>query len=102
MINWLEWLLSFVLKYLCIYIIVWFGVYLESKLLIIFIFFVEIQAYYSTTNLFTYNAEKMGAEHSSLPQSIRVMIITRDELVIGPLSLGITFEFWENLVVRYL
>ena len=29
-------------------------------------------------------------------------MITPDELVIGPLSLGIIFEFWENLVVRYL
>ena len=31
MVDWLEWLLSFVLKYFCIYTIVWFGVYLESK-----------------------------------------------------------------------
>ena len=30
------------------------------------------------------------------------MVITLDELVIGLLALGITFEFWENLVVRYL
>ena len=29
-------------------------------------------------------------------------MITPNELVIGPLSLGITFEFWENLVVPYL
>ena len=44
----------------------------------------------------------MGVEHSSLPQPIRVRVIIPDELVIGPLSLEITFEFWENLVVRYL
>ena len=44
----------------------------------------------------------MGVEHSSLLQPIRVRIITPDELVIGPLALGITFEFWENLIVCYL
>ena len=44
----------------------------------------------------------MGPEHSSFPQPLRVRVITLDKLVIGPLALGITFEFWENLVVRYL
>ena len=73
----------------------------SQKFLIIFIF-VEIQAFYSTTNLFTYSTEKVGPEHSSFPQPLRVKVITPDELVIGPLALGITFEFWENLVIRYL
>ena len=44
----------------------------------------------------------MGPEHSSFPQPLRVRVIIPDELVIGPLALGITFEFWKKLVVRYL
>ena len=102
MVDWLEWLLSFVLKYfLYIYIIVWFGVYLESKLLIYFYFLLRFRPT-TVLQIFTYSTEKVGAEHSSLPQPLRVRIITSNVLVIGPLALGITFEFWKNLVVRYL
>ena len=87
--------------YLYIYYSVVWCVSGVKKFLIIFIF-VEIQAFYSTTNLFTYSTEKVGPEHSSFSQPLKVRVITPDELVIGPLALGITFEFWENLVVCYL